>query len=196
MVCTELGVPITWTLPHGLEVNQSYLEVNSERIRPFTYSRASLTLSTTNKEKYCKTKQTIALMPNLIHSLDAASLMLLREEFDKLHPDTNNFYTIHDCFAVTANKVSSLILLLKSVYTMLYTEEHYLRKFDDSVLNTIKNIQGDKVSIDRAERKITYFNKENEVYQELVVHDLDWVFSHKSLAPKKKTFIDSQYILN
>lgn len=104
-------------------------------------------------------------MPNLIHSLDAASLMLLRDKFDKLHPDTNNFYTIHDCYAVTANNVSSLILLLKYVYTMLYSDEHYLRKLDDYILSIIKNIERHNTT----KKKIKFFEETRTRWQKVNV---------------------------
>jgi DNA-directed RNA polymerase len=63
-------------------------------------------------------------MPNLIHSLDANTLIMLRYEFSKLHSDYNSFYSVHDCFAVTADKVRDLIILIRSIYTKLYIEEN------------------------------------------------------------------------
>lgn len=62
-------------------------------------------------------------MPNIIHSLDACSIALLYEIFSK---EDNNIYTIHDCFAVTADKVSYLIDVLKGVYIKIYSDEAYL----------------------------------------------------------------------
>jgi DNA-directed RNA polymerase len=34
-ILTLIGLPIIWTLPHGLTVRQSYLEAKSTSIRPF-----------------------------------------------------------------------------------------------------------------------------------------------------------------
>lgn len=76
-----LGLPITWTLPTGLTVRQSYLETKSTSITPFMYSKVKLNLKVTIKDKYDKNKQIRALMPNLIHSLDGSSLSLLYEKF-------------------------------------------------------------------------------------------------------------------
>ena len=52
-------------------------------------------------------------MPNLIHSLDASSIALLYERLSE--NNTYNLFTIHDCFAVTTDKVELLINLLKAV---------------------------------------------------------------------------------
>lgn len=77
-------------------------------------------------------------MPNLIHSLDAASLALLAEYHFNCE-NINNFYAIHDCFAVTANNIESLIKYLKLVYIRIYSEDDYLRNLDGSaeILNHI-----------------------------------------------------------
>ena len=80
-------------------------------------------------------------MPNLIHSLDATSLCL---SVNMLYQEKNhqskvfNFFGIHDCFAVTSNNVSNLIKIIKLVYIKIYTEDNYLRKFDQGVIDSIK----------------------------------------------------------
>jgi len=59
-------------------------------------------------------------MPNLIHSLDAASLCLVIVNYFK-EIDNLNFYSIHDCFAVPCNKVNNLYgLLNKSLLHYLF----------------------------------------------------------------------------
>ena len=75
-ILTLIGLPIVWSLPHGLTVTQSYLEVKSSSIRPFLH-RVKINIQVVNKNKYDKAKQVRALMPNLIHFLDASSLSLL-----------------------------------------------------------------------------------------------------------------------
>lgn len=68
---------------------------------------------------YDKHKQMRALMPNLIHSLDATSMFLIYEEFTKNYGDIVNLYTIHDCFATTADKGEKLLIHIKSIHTKL-----------------------------------------------------------------------------
>lgn len=61
-------------------------------------------------------------MPNLIYSLDGTSLNLLYDQFMVSFPKNNNpqFFSVHDCFGTTCDKVFILKTILASVYTDLY----------------------------------------------------------------------------
>jgi len=76
-VANKLEIQIPWYLPSGLIVNQQYYKTETIKIKPFAYTKNIVNLSVLNKTKFNKNKQKIALMPNLIHSLDAASLCLI-----------------------------------------------------------------------------------------------------------------------
>jgi len=84
-------------------------------------------------------------MPNLVHSLDSTSLCLLYDGFYKevVQKDVVNFYSVHDCFGVTANNVELLLNLLKSVYISLYSDKTYLEQFDKNILGNIKAVYGE-----------------------------------------------------
>ena len=77
-------------------------------------------------------------MPNLIHSLDAASLCLIVDMFSQDKSNKINFFAIHDCFAVTANNIVNLIKIIKLVYIKIYSEDSYLKRFDEGIINSIK----------------------------------------------------------
>ena len=141
----KLNIPIIWRLPSGLEVSQQYLVKNLRKVRPYTYLKTSITLSVTDKLKTLKSKQTVALMPNLVHSLDSTSLCLLYDGFYKevVQKDVVNFYSVHDCFGVTANNVDLLINSLKSVYISIYSDKTYLEQFDKQILGNIKAVYGE-----------------------------------------------------
>ena len=134
-----LELPITWTLPTGLTIKQSYLETKSTTITLFMYSKIKLNLKVTIKDKYDKHKQARALMPNLIHSLDATSLILLYEQFISSFCSKNQtqFFSVHDCFGTTFDKVFIFKTILASVYTDLYSSDPYLHKFNKSILDNI-----------------------------------------------------------
>jgi DNA-directed RNA polymerase len=76
-------------------------------------------------------------MPNLIHSLDAASLALLADTLYKDNPEIFNFYAIHDCFAMTANNIEQLIANIQLVFYTMYSNEKYLHTFDNGVKEMI-----------------------------------------------------------
>lgn len=102
-------------------------------------------------------------MPNLIHSLDATSLSLLINFFFQkkdLENETisQNFYSVHDCFAVTANNIARLTNILKLVYIKLYSENKYILDFDKSIINNIKSIYGEE-NFNENERTLYFENK-------------------------------------
>jgi DNA-directed RNA polymerase len=79
-------------------------------------------------------------MPNLIHSLDSCSLALVIDKLFK--DDIKQFYSIHDCFAVTCNNVNTLTYILKNVYADIYSNESYIKSFHNSFLSNITNTYG------------------------------------------------------
>lgn len=143
-IANTLGCFIPWSLPTGLLVKQQYYGDNHIELKPFIYSKNVLSLKVTDKTKFNNRKQTRALMPNLVHSLDAASLGILIDNFFKLEQN-KNFYSVHDCFAVTCNNVSNLNDLLKISYYKIYSEENYILTFDKEFKNLIKNQFGPEI---------------------------------------------------
>jgi DNA-directed RNA polymerase len=190
-ICIELNIPIIWNLPHGLLVKQSYLKPKNVSVQPFKTSKLKLKL-TLKTDILSKEKNKLSIIPNLIHSLDASSLMLLKKEFSKLHPETKNFYTIHDCFAVSPKYIPDLIYLIRSVYTHLYVNESYIRNFDQGIIENIKRIYGNQIRYDETKREIHIMDK-NKV---LKLHDIDWVFNNKPVDFNRINKINGQYILN
>lgn len=129
-------------------------------------------------------------MPNLIHSLDGTSLNLLYNQFemsfDKIKAKPQ-FFSVHDCFGTTCDKVFILKTILASVYTDLYSSDPYLYKFDKSILDSIEDSTDHY--LDR-ENRIVYLPK-----SQYVIHDVDWVLNKKHLSTGAVRKIDSQHIL-
>jgi DNA-directed RNA polymerase len=91
-----------------------------------------------------KNKQIRALMPNLIHSLDAASLALFSDlYFTEESSNVRNFFAVHDCFAVTLNNIHEMINKLKIVYCAIYSKNNYLINFDKGIRYAIKSQFGE-----------------------------------------------------
>ena len=192
-VLTLIGIPIVWTLPHGLTVRQSYLEVKSASIRPFTHKRVKINIQVVNRDKYDKAKQIRALMPNLIHSLDASSLSLLYVKLNEIY-DNPQFLAIHDCFGTTLDKVYVLKTLLASVYMDIYSNDPYLDQFDKNILNYIE--QACK-TIDKEKRlvEITTNKDGKDVTKSYELHSIEWVKNKQNINKRTIKRIDSQFIL-
>lgn len=188
-ILNVLGLPIVWTLPTGLTIKQSYLETQSTSITPFIHSKVKLNLKVT-KDKYDHNKQIRALMPNLIHSLDSTSLSLLYEQFNHSFSlkHATQFFSVHDCFGTTCEKVSTLKTLLASVYTDLYSSEPYLYKFDKYILD---HIEAHEFKLDRVNRMVELPNKGGK----FTIHDVEWVMNKKHLSSLAIRRIDSQNII-
>lgn len=147
-VCNILDVNIYWNLSRGLYVKQGYLFQHSERIPLVNYNKRRITIKYTDDQHLDKNKQVVSLIPNLIHSLDTTSLMLLYEKFFSINKSINkniSVFTVHDYFATTCNKVYNLLMILRSIYTNLYSKEPYLHKFDECIISNIFSNYGDNI---------------------------------------------------
>ena len=187
-VCSILQIPIMWTLPSGLVVKQGYLTEDEIRIKPFFFHKNRISLKTLNKDKLNRTKQIRAFMPNLVHSLDAASLVLLLDSY--FNDSSNSIYTIHDCFAVPANKVSNLLEHLKLTYIKIYSDETYLMKLDNGIIESIKNIFGES----------SFNNQTREIYVSDIPEKIKFPDINIVLGKNPKLNLEnlrkSAYILN
>lgn len=156
-ICVELQIPIPWVLPSGLEVMQSYVTSNEIKLKPFKYRKNTFVLREAT-ETFNTQKQIRALMPNLVHSLDATSLSLLTDMFfnnpiisspdeaESLNSDNpKNFFAIHDCFATTANYLDTISNYIKTVYFNIYSNKAYIINFDEGIRKNIKLIYGEDI---------------------------------------------------
>lgn len=157
-ICNKLNLTIPWKLPSGLRVNQGYLKGTTFQIKPFEFSSKSFTVNHIHSDKLDKSKQIRALMPNLIHSLDATSLMSLYGLYSTIN---TSIFTVHDCFAVPIPYVERLIEFIQSVYFNLYSENNYLIEFDNCIIETIKTTYGEKCFIEDS-NKSKYIIYEDE----------------------------------
>ena len=146
-ILNKLDLPIIWRLPTGLKISQKYLERRSKQIKPFSHLNTSLKLTITDKIKIDKLKQGTALMPNLVHSLDASTLSLLYNSlYNSVDTENVNFYSVHDCYGVTAKYVGILINLLSTIYIDIYSDKGYIQKFDQDIINHIMISYGEEKS--------------------------------------------------
>lgn len=126
-------------------------------------------------------------MPNLIHSLDATSMYLLHKSFSKTYDDPQ-FFSVHDCFGTTTDKVATLKVMLASVYTDLYSDNHYLSCFDEDIFKSIET--NTDIKVDKNNRTVNLSN--GNVF---TIHDIKWVVGDLPLNKSKVKRIDSQHLI-
>lgn len=114
-----------------------------------------------DKASTSKIKQVNALMPNLVHSLDSSALIFLYNAF-KSHRIYINFYSVHDCYGVSATDVDVLINLLRNIYIELYSKNKYIETFDKDIIEILKK----SLSIKHSNSKIKYDREKRLIYSE------------------------------
>lgn len=188
-ILTKLNIPIPWILPSGLNVKQSYINTKSVKINPFIFKKTSFTIKIVTQELN-KAKQVRSFMPNLIHSLDATSIALMFENFWNIN---TNLYTVHDCFATTADKIEILIDLLKKTYISIYSGNSYLEKLHNHIILNMVDYLGK-----------CYYNKEKNTYffnnKEYPFPDINVVLGKNLKSDDNLNFLnyeelDSSYII-
>ncbi len=128
-------------------------------------------------------------MPNLVHSLDAASLALLVDYFFMENKKINrhNFYSIHDCFAVTCNNVTHLYDLLKTIYINIYTKDSYLLQLNQGILdNIIKHLGSDCYD---SEKNLIYYLDQNQIKKQIEFPDVKKLVSTDILNLNKSSYL-------
>ena len=119
-----LNKPIIWITPNGLTINLSTVKYDQIRTSSRLIPSSNPVTMTLPTDKLNKVKIKRSFMPNLIHSLDAASLAILVNLFFKENEEIS-IYTIHDCFAVPTTLVDKLYTLLKLAYITIYSSENF-----------------------------------------------------------------------
>lgn len=173
-ICSKLEISIPWILPTGLVANQSYMKLKDVRIKPLNYSNYTFKLKVADINKLDRDKQIRAFMPNLIHSLDSATLVMLINNYflqNECDCEYKNIYAIHDCFAVTSKNVDFIMNNLKMIYISLYADKGYLLKLNSEIINHIKNHIGndfdeEKLIINLYKQNPLKFPDINEVLNE------------------------------
>lgn len=131
-------LPLTWTTPAGLQITQHYLksDVYKTSIKSGQVGK-TIVLRKTNKDKKDNNKQRQAIIPNIIHSLDASHLInIINTAIDI---NLNPIITIHDCFGTHPNKMGNLHQLVLKEFIFLYTNEDFLKKFHMQIIESIKD---------------------------------------------------------
>ena len=189
-ICVKFGIPLPRKLPTGAIINESYIESKIQKSTPIAFlNKTKYTFKVPIIDEngnivYSKRKMSTAIMPNVVHSLDASAIALLLDflksstnDFDT--NNINNIYTVHDCFAMTSNNIKRLVECLKNTYIKIYSDNVYLLEMDKYVrnhieqsLNTVFNEKGDKFKNPKTGRYIKYPNVHDVINTKISVQNV------------------------
>ena len=135
-IAVKLNIPLSWITPQGMEIVQYYLVTEEKKIGINIFGKRRKVVLKSVIDKLNTSKQIQAIIPNIIHSLDASHLMkvILSCVKSGCYP----VITIHDCFGTHPNKMEKLSYKVKSEFALLYTKENFLMKFHRHILSNIR----------------------------------------------------------
>ena len=90
-----------------------------------------------NTDKIDQNKQVQAIIPNIIHSLDASHLMKII--INAINENFSPVITIHDCFGTLPNKMGDLEHRVKKEFILLYSDNKFLNDFHNRFLQNLKD---------------------------------------------------------
>lgn len=120
-IIAKEGKPVQWTVPiTNFPVRQEYFEQRVEQIKTILAGRVIKPAVYTPKDTIELHKQANAIAPNVVHSLDAAALMLTVTQ--AYAEGVEHFAAIHDSYGCLAGDMGVLSRATRRCFVQLYTE--------------------------------------------------------------------------
>jgi hypothetical protein len=135
----KLNIAMSWFTPAGLKITQHYLKSKQSNIAYKLFGKTKKIVLKEWTDELNKQKQTQAIIPNIIHSLDATHLinLLIRASTEGFGP----IITIHDCFGTLPNKMGELEHKVKKEFILLYSQKSFLKSFHERIIQSIRDNQ-------------------------------------------------------
>ena len=133
-VANKARQSIYWTTPAGFPVEQSYKSTKELIVGTSINGRVRLYLRE-QTEKLDLRKQSSALSPNWIHSLDASHLMMTVSS--SVEQGIGSFAMIHDSFGTHAADTDVLFATVRDTFVEMYENNDVLTQFKEAIAATI-----------------------------------------------------------
>ena len=188
-ILNKLNLPVTWTTPAGVKIRYQQIKFDSvvTKNKIISISKPITISIPTNKTD--KSKMIRSFMPNFIHSLDASNVHILL--YKLLKNDHIPVYTVHDCFASTANNMSILEHKVKNAFIDIYfDEEGFLLKSHNRIISQIKEVH-ETFTIDGKE----YIDMSSYNIPDILIPELPEAFKTKELKEFIKGLLNSKYFI-
>jgi hypothetical protein len=168
----KLEIPLSWFTPIGLKLTQHYLKSKINKISISMGGRNKTLVLRDFVDEINNRKQNQAIIPNIIHSLDASHLikLLCSVAADAERENGLNYIIpVHDCFGTHPNQLGILEQKVKREFIWIYTNEKFLVKFHDKI---IKNIKDNNLEIINKDNKMFVIFYNNDKEELLYIPDL------------------------
>lgn len=136
-IMIKLNIPITWFTPNGMEITQHYLKSKETKVAIRIFGRTKKIVMKEFTGILDSKKQEQAIIPNIIHSLDANHLINIinSARLENFSP----IISVHDCFGTLPNKMPHLEYRVRKEFILLYSQDNFLSLFHKTLINSIKN---------------------------------------------------------
>ncbi len=170
MVCllNKINLPFVWITPSGIKINQNYLAVKKYKYNCNLYKGSKPVTIQIPSDKIDSKRQRNGIIPNLIHSLDASVLALMANKFLSKQV---SLFSVHDCFATTANNVELMAFLVREAFIGIYADKKYVDSLHDFILTYISNHY--EIFQENGEEFILFDEKRIFIPQKIVLSDDD-----------------------
>jgi DNA-directed RNA polymerase len=92
----------------------------------------SCKISLLKNDKISSKRQNDGIMPNLVHSMDAAHIAILIKNVLKIK--NIDILTIHDCFATTGNHVEFMRYHVKLAFSIIYSKQDFIENYHNFII--------------------------------------------------------------
>jgi len=146
-----------------LSIQQRYLKTAKAKVSISIGRGKTKTVVLNKKLDQTDTRaQTQAIIPNIIHSMDSAHLILILNKIINQNNHNNPVISIHDCFGCLPNNMIDLENLVKLEFINLYSKNEFLENFNNDLINVLDK---NKIyyEINKSENKVfIYLDKSND----------------------------------
>ena len=159
----KLNLPLTWITPSGIKITQNYLKSKTTKLAIKLFGvKKTLILRETIKERN-NLKQINAIIPNIVHSLDASHLLnvINSAESKGIVP----VITVHDCFGTHPNRMAALQNEVKKEFILLYTHQDFLEVFHNRIIQSIRDNNLEIIEMNDMPRFVIFMEESIEIPQ-------------------------------
>lgn len=141
-VAASDGLPVVWTNPAGMPIQQSYQETKGKLVRVMVGGKMTKFTIQIEGRKLDGRKQAAGIAPNFVHSCDSGHMM--RTISKCLDAGINAFSFIHDSFGTHAADMTELSCILREAFVEQY-QGNVLEKFRDEIMEQLSRSGSDEL---------------------------------------------------